>query len=211
MSAGRECDRAIAAGVNAILLPDGATAAMSQVSALAPDGRCKAFASDGDGYGRGEGFSALLLEPWHEAAGAQAPLAVLAATAVNQDGRSSGLTAPHGPSQTALVKAAIEEAGLQTVDYIATHGTGTPLGGKQTLPVLLLLQRSCRCSLVLHPSMQDDTPVCILPACRSDRGQCAARCPGADEIAQCCAAHHGSRQGKYSCLHSCKVHSSHGA
>jgi len=72
-----------------------------QVSALAPDGRCKAFADDADGYGRGEGFAALMMEPLRsEPAGASAEgqpgdavpaqrvLAVYAGSSVNQVGRS---------------------------------------------------------------------------------------------------------------------------
>lgn len=53
---------ALAAGVNAILLPRGASAAMTTVSALAPDGRCKAFADDADGYGRGVRLKITMLE-----------------------------------------------------------------------------------------------------------------------------------------------------
>jgi acyl transferase domain-containing protein len=124
--AARECAFAAAAGANAMLLPLGATSAMTQVQALSPDGRCKAFGAEADGYGRGEGFAVAILEP---AAGATAPpFALLAGSAVNQDGRSSGLTAPHGPSQAALVAAAMAEAGAARLDFVATHGTGTPLG-----------------------------------------------------------------------------------
>ncbi|CAD7696941.1 unnamed protein product, partial [Ostreobium quekettii] len=84
---------ALAAGANAILMPEGATAAMTNVRALAPDGRCKAFASDADGYGRGEGFTVAVLE-----------------------------------RKQALVSQAKAEAGIDTLEYVASHGTGTPLG-----------------------------------------------------------------------------------
>jgi acyl transferase domain-containing protein len=149
-----ESPLALAAGVNSILLPRGASAAMTQVQALAPDGRCKAFAADADGYGRGEGYATLVLEPWvpggaaSGGAAAEGPgkplhtssrkhvVAVVSGSAVNQDGRSSGLTAPHGPSQTALIRTAMQQAGVAEVntpgvprlDFIASHGTGTPLG-----------------------------------------------------------------------------------
>lgn len=121
--AGGECTFAAAAGVNAMLLPLGATAAMTQVHALSPDGRCKPFADDADGYGRGEGVIVALLEYEHTAVQARV-LAVFAGSAVNQDGRSSGLTAPHGPSQAALLQAAMQSAGTNRLDYVATHGTG---------------------------------------------------------------------------------------
>jgi hypothetical protein len=34
-----------------------------QVGALSPDGRCKAFGAEADGYGRGEGFIVTFMEP----------------------------------------------------------------------------------------------------------------------------------------------------
>ncbi|KAJ9518952.1 hypothetical protein QJQ45_026209, partial [Haematococcus lacustris] len=147
--AARESHLALAAGTNSILLAHGATAAMTQVQALAPDGRCKAFAAEADGYGRGEGHVVMVLEPFtpHSQAASSTVLGLLAGSAVNQDGRSSSLTAPHGPSQTALVQAALHKAGMLAaweqegdaahrggsaaalrLRAVATHGTGTPLG-----------------------------------------------------------------------------------
>lgn len=101
------------------------------MNALSADGRCKSFAADADGYGRGEGFSAILLETLSSSsslADGSKPRAIIAGSAVNQDGRSSGLTAPHGPSQQALISTAMAVAGCSVLGFVATHGTGTPLG-----------------------------------------------------------------------------------
>ena len=47
-----------------------------------------------------------------------------------QDGKSSSLTAPHGPSQQAVIQAALSDAQLlpAQVAGLEMHGTGTPLG-----------------------------------------------------------------------------------
>ena len=51
-------------------------------------------------------------------------LAVLCGSAINQDGRSSGLTVPNGLSQ----QKADSNLTPADVGYIEAHGTGTPLG-----------------------------------------------------------------------------------
>ena len=105
---------------------------LTAAAMLAPDGRCKTLDAAADGYVRGEAVTALALSAREELAapGGASVLAVVAGTAVNQDGRSSSLTAPHGPSQQAVVVAATAAAGLTPSELgaVEMHGTGTALG-----------------------------------------------------------------------------------
>lgn len=57
-------------------------------------------------------------------------LGIILSSAVNTNGRSSALTAPHGPSQQGLLRAALQSAGLQPwhVAALQMHSNGTPLG-----------------------------------------------------------------------------------
>lgn len=57
-------------------------------------------------------------------------LGMILSSAVNTNGRSSALTAPHGPSQQGLLRAALQSAGLQPshVAALQMHSNGTPLG-----------------------------------------------------------------------------------
>jgi acyl transferase domain-containing protein len=126
----RECDRALAGGVNLLLSPV-ATIALARGGVLAPNGRCKAFAGDADGMVRGEGCAVIVLKRLGDAlAGGDRVLAVIRGSAVNQDGPSSGLTVPHGPAQENVIRQALHAArlGPDEVDYIEAHGTGTSLG-----------------------------------------------------------------------------------
>ena len=98
---------------------------------MAPDGRCKTFDAGADGYVRGEGGGIVVLKPLGRALADGDPIyAVIRGTAVNQDGRSNGLTAPSRPAQEAVLPRRYRRAGLSPGDvgYVEAHGTGTLLG-----------------------------------------------------------------------------------
>ena len=125
-----ECNSALTGGVNLILEP-AAMIALSEVRALSPDGRCKTFDQSADGYARGEGCGMLLLKRLSDAVkDGDRVHALIRGSAVNHDGHSNGLTAPHGPSQESLIREAIADAGIEAadIDYVEAHGTGTSLG-----------------------------------------------------------------------------------
>ncbi|MGZ5049882.1 MAG: thioester reductase domain-containing protein [Methylobacter sp.] len=125
-----EADCAIAVGVSLMLSPK-AQVYLSRARALAPDGRCKSFDADADGYGRGEGCGSVVLKRLADALRDGNPvLAVLAGSAVNHDGASSGLTVPNQHAQTELLRAALNDANLppSAIGYLEAHGTGTALG-----------------------------------------------------------------------------------
>ena len=126
----RDCRLALAGGVNLILSPD-IFIALSRARMLAPDGRCKTFDAAADGFARGEGCAIVALKRFDDAvADGDRVLAVIRGAAVNQDGPSSGLTAPNGTAQEAVIRAALDQANLtpDAVGYIEAHGTGTELG-----------------------------------------------------------------------------------
>ena len=125
-----EADLAIAGGVNLILSPE-VTIFFSQGRVMAGDGRCKTFDARADGYVRSEGCGVVILKCLSAAVrdGDQV-LAVIQGSAINQDGRTNGLTAPNSRSQQAVIQQALTNAHVQPVDisYVEAHGTGTPLG-----------------------------------------------------------------------------------
>ncbi|MEM9271363.1 MAG: SDR family NAD(P)-dependent oxidoreductase [Cyanobacteria bacterium P01_F01_bin.143] len=126
----RECNLAIAGGVNLILAPQ-ASIVFSQAQMLSPDGRCKTFDASANGYVRGEGCGVIVLKRLSDAIADQDQvLAVIRGSAVNQDGPSGGLTVPNGPSQEAVISQALQNGGVDPtqVSYVEAHGTGTSLG-----------------------------------------------------------------------------------
>ncbi len=126
----RECDLALAGGVNLILSPE-LSITFSHAHMMAPDGRCKTFDAAADGYVRGEGCGVLALKRLSDAQRDGDPIvAVILGSAVNQDGRSNGLTAPNGLAQQAVIRDALQNARLspEQLTYVEAHGTGTILG-----------------------------------------------------------------------------------
>ncbi|MEI6702305.1 MAG: aminotransferase class III-fold pyridoxal phosphate-dependent enzyme, partial [Deltaproteobacteria bacterium] len=126
----RDCDAALAGGVNLILTP-GSFVALSSISALSADGICRPFGDNANGYVRGEGCGILYLKRLEDAERAGDPIiAVLRGGAMNHDGRSNGLTAPNALSQQEVIRSALFHSGMtpDEIDAIETHGTGTPLG-----------------------------------------------------------------------------------
>ena len=127
----KEIDVAIVGGVNAMVTPL-VTIGFDEVGGvLAPDGRCKSFSSDANGYARSEGGGMLVLKRVADARrDGDEIIAVIAGSAVNHDGRSNGMLAPNPEAQAAVLRKAYKDAGInpRDVDYIEAHGTGTILG-----------------------------------------------------------------------------------
>ncbi|MEV5391778.1 polyketide synthase [Nocardia farcinica] len=125
-----EIELALAGGVNLVLAP-GSTRAVDQTGSLAPDGLCKTFDARANGYVRGEGAAMVVLKRLVDAERDGDPvLGIVHGTAVNQDGRSSGFTAPNAEAQRRLIAAALADAGATPADIglVEAHGTGTALG-----------------------------------------------------------------------------------
>ncbi|MEV8596059.1 SDR family NAD(P)-dependent oxidoreductase [Streptomyces sp. NPDC052012] len=125
-----ECDLALAGGATLLVTPRGHVE-FSRLRALSPSGRCSPFSADADGVVWAEGCGLVLLKRLADAQrDGDRVLAVVKGSAINQDGRSQGLSAPNGPAQERVVRAALDAAGLtpHDIDYIEAHGTGTRLG-----------------------------------------------------------------------------------
>jgi thioester reductase-like protein len=139
-----ECDMALAGGVNLMLSPYGFLL-MSKFRALAADGRCKTFDSSADGYARGEGAGIVVLKRLPDAA-SDTVLAVIRASAVNHDGRSSGLTVPSPEAQQDVIRRALTQANVapRDITYVEAHGTGTSLGDPIELRALDCVLREGR-------------------------------------------------------------------
>jgi acyl transferase domain-containing protein/NADPH:quinone reductase-like Zn-dependent oxidoreductase/aryl carrier-like protein len=125
-----EAAMALAGGVNALILPD-FYVAFSQLGVMSPDGRCKTFDARANGYVRSEGAAAVLLKPLSAALRDKDPIyAVIRATALNQDGRTPGMTVPSQQAQADLIRSACEKSSIapRDIQYVEAHGTGTPVG-----------------------------------------------------------------------------------
>ena len=126
----RECEIALAGGVNIMVGPNTAIAE-SKSGFLSPEGRSKAFDDSADGYARGEGGAVVVIKPLQRALDDGDDIyAQILGTAVSQDGHTDGITVPREEAQEAAIRTALKRAGVQPNDvgYVEAHGTGTPVG-----------------------------------------------------------------------------------
>lgn len=125
-----DCDMALAAGVHCLLTPH-VGINFSQAGMLTDARESHVFDARAKGYVRGEGCAVLVLKRLPDALRAGDRIhAVIKGSAVNHDGRSSGLTVPNGRAQEAVIRAALKQARVapREVAYVEAHGTGTRLG-----------------------------------------------------------------------------------
>ena len=151
----REC---FVAGVNLVL--HWSTSAMfTSAGMLANDGRCKALDSRADGYVRSEACVVLFIGSSHSDGDSQTlfgwSAALVGSSAINQDGRSSSLTAPSGPSQKLAIQAALANIQCKhhthsSICSLQMHGTGTALGDPIEVGAICAFMKSdLKCSLLI--------------------------------------------------------------
>ncbi|RDW63789.1 polyketide synthase [Coleophoma cylindrospora] len=129
---------AVAAGTNLILSP-AMYISESNLGMLSPNGRCAMWDVAADGYARGEGVAAVVLKTLSQALADNDPIeCIIRETAVNQDGRTPGLTMPSNIAQAKLIRECYARAGLDPVNqlqdrpqFFHAHGTGTQAGDPQ--------------------------------------------------------------------------------
>jgi acyl transferase domain-containing protein/pimeloyl-ACP methyl ester carboxylesterase len=125
-----DCSLAITGGVNALLTPK-VSISLSSAGMLSPDGYCKTFDDDADGYVRSEGCGIVILKRLSDALiDNDRILAVIKASHCNHNGSTSGFTVPCGKIQKELFAQNIKSANIKpdNIEYIECHGTATGLG-----------------------------------------------------------------------------------
>ncbi|SKA67775.1 hybrid non-ribosomal peptide synthetase/type I polyketide synthase [Desulfobaculum bizertense] len=126
-----ESDMAIAGGA-ALVVPQETGFVYHEGMILSPDGCCRPFDAKANGTTFGNGAGAVVLKRLSDAERDGDHIwAVIRANAVNNDGsRKAGYTAPGLEGQMRVIQEALELSALppESISYIETHGTGTPLG-----------------------------------------------------------------------------------
>ena len=126
-----QCDLALAGGVS-ITVPHRAGYLYQNGGITSPDGHCRAFDADAQGFVGGNGVGVVVLKRLADAlAEGDSIYAVIKGAAINNDGAQKvGFTAPSEDGQAAVIVLAQALANVEpdSISYIETHGTGTALG-----------------------------------------------------------------------------------
>ncbi|KAK8773180.1 hypothetical protein V5799_012287, partial [Amblyomma americanum] len=127
-----QCDAAIVGG-SLICLKPATTLSILRIGMLSPDGKCKSFDANANGYARSETVGVFLIQRSSEARRIYAKLVHVKA---NVDGyKTEGVTVPSGEVQEKLLREVYAEAKVDPlkVGYVEAHGTGTAVGDPQEI------------------------------------------------------------------------------
>ncbi|XP_021358822.1 fatty acid synthase-like [Mizuhopecten yessoensis] len=127
-----QCDAAIVGGSSIILKPL-TSLQFQKLGMLSPEGTCKSFDAEGNGYCRSEGIVVVYLQKEKSALRLYSRLIH---SKTNCDGgKDQGITFPSGAIQKSLIQDVYSEACVcpSTVAYVEAHGTGTKAGDPQEL------------------------------------------------------------------------------
>ncbi|KAF2969557.1 hypothetical protein GQX73_g4018 [Xylaria multiplex] len=125
-----ETTMAVVGGCN-LILSNEFSMTLDKGGVLGPDGICRSFDEKGNGYGRGEGFGAIVLKRISDCIrDGDTIRAVIRNSGSNQDGRSPGITQPTKTAQANLIRGVYSQAGLDMslTRFFEAHGTGTSVG-----------------------------------------------------------------------------------
>jgi phthiocerol/phenolphthiocerol synthesis type-I polyketide synthase E len=127
----RECDAALVGGVS-VSFPQRIGYLWQKGGIASADGHCRAFDARATGTVGGEGVGVIFLRRLEDALADGDPVrAVIKGSAVNNDGfLKVGFTAPSVQGQAEVIAEAQAIAGVEpeSISYVETHGSGTPLG-----------------------------------------------------------------------------------
>ena len=126
-----DCDAALAGGVS-ITFPQKRGYLYQEGAMGSRDGRCRAFDAAADGTVFGSGVAVVVLKRLSDAlADGDSIVAVIRGFALNNDGSAKvGYMAPsvEGQAEVIATAQAVADVDAESIGYVETHGTGTPLG-----------------------------------------------------------------------------------
>lgn len=161
-----ESDSAVVGGANIIVKPDNYLA-MEGAGMISTDGTCYAFDKRANGMVPAEAVAVVVLKRLDKAVkDGNHIYATVAGSGVNYDGRTNGITAPSGISQTNLIETIYNRFHINPaeISYIVAHGTGTNLGD----PI------ECNALYHAYKKYTDQTNYCALTSNKPNIGHALA-------------------------------------
>jgi phthiocerol/phenolphthiocerol synthesis type-I polyketide synthase E len=140
-----ECDAAVAGGAKTEM-PYGLGYMYEEGGMTSPEGSIRAFGADAKGTLFASGAGVVVLKRLEDARRDGDPiLALIRSSAMNNDGADKvGFTAPSFEGQRNVILEALAFSGISadSIGYVETHGTGTPLGDPIEIAALTAAYRT---------------------------------------------------------------------